>query len=298
MNVLNSLAQVVLAPLDDKWFSILQYFKCRRRFPDLKNPPTFNEQIQWLKVFYRNPLLKICADKFTVRDYVAEKAGGDCLIPLLGVYFSADEINFAALPAQFVLKVSHGSGWNIFCRDKQKFDAAAARKKLARWMASDFYKVGREWAYQGLTPRIVCEKFLCTPGGEPPWDYKFFCFHGEPRYVQVDYGRFGHHTRALYDIDWNRIPCRLEYALEPHNSPRPVALQQMLDVARKLAAPFPFVRVDLYELENRVFFGEMTFYPGKGVETFSPDSYDRVFGQWLDREKTRLEIEGNDPPAA
>ena len=290
MNLLNSIAQIALAPLNDKQFSILQYLRSQRRFPNLGNPTTLNEQIQWLKVYYRNPLLKVCADKYTVRDYVCRQGGDDCLVPLHCVYSSAEEIDFASLPEQFVLKVSHGSGWNIICRDKKTLDAAAARKKLARWMASNFYKVGREWAYERLIPRIVCEEFLCTPDGEPPWDYKFFCFHGEPRYVQVDYGRFTGHTRALYDTEWKRIPCQLEYALEPNDSPKPKTLETMLDLARKVSAPFPFARVDLYELADHVFFGELTFYPGKGVERFTPREFDRVFGQWIDLGKVKSEI--------
>ena len=270
MNFLNSIAQFALAHLNDELFSSLQYLRRQRRFPNFENPTTLNEQIQWLKVYYRNPLLKACADKYTVRDFVSRQGGNDCLVPLHAVYSSAEEIDFDSLPEQFVLKVS--------------------RKKLTRWMESDFYKVGREWAYKGLIPQIVCEEFLCTPDGEPPWDYKFFCFHGEPRYVQVDYGRFTGHTRAIYGIEWKRIPCQLEYALEANDSAKPKTLETMLDLARKVSAPFPFVRVDLYELLDRVFFGELTFYPGKGVERFTPREFDRVFGQWIDLGKVKSEI--------
>jgi hypothetical protein len=279
--MLNKLAQVLLRDADDATFSRLQYFRRHLRWPDLKNPRTFNEKILWLKIHHRNPLLRVCADKFTVRDFVREKIGEEFLIPLAGAWESAPAIDFESLPNRFALKASHGSGWNILCRDKTHFDSESARKTAARWLAADFSKVGREWTYAGLTPRILCEQFLSGPDGEPPWDYKFFCYHGEPRFVQVDYARFQRHTRALYETSWQRVPCRLEYHLQKKDSSRPATLQTMLSLAEKLSKPFPFVRVDLYEVGVKNYFGELTFYPGKGVERFTPRRFDEVFGEPL-----------------
>jgi hypothetical protein len=281
MSLLNQLAQVSLGLLCDRDFCRLQYFRHLRRWPSLENPQTFNEQVLWLKVNYRNPLLHTCADKYTVRQYVEEQAGSEYLIPLIGVFQSVEEIDFDKLPDQFALKVSHGSGWNILCADKNLFDIPTAQRRLRTWLRKDFYRVGREWAYRGLTPRIVCEKYLAGPDGQPPWDYKFHCFAGEPRYVQVDYGRFTQHTRALYDIEWNRLPCQLEYAVAKQSTPPPQTLETMISLARSLSRPFPYVRVDLYELGQSVFFGELTFYPGKGVERFTPFSFDYEWGKWL-----------------
>jgi hypothetical protein len=283
--MLNKLAQILLRDVDDATFSRLQYFRRHLRWPDLKNPRTFNEKILWLKINHRDPLLRVCADKFTVRDFVREKIGEEFLIPLVGAWESAPAIDFESLPNRFALKASHGSGWNILCRDKARFDFESTRKTAARWLDSDFSKVGREWTYVGLTPRILCEHFLTGPDGEPPWDYKFFCYHGEPRFVQVDYSRFQGHTRALYDTFWNRIPCQLEYRLQKKNSPRPATIKTMLSLAEKLSKPFPFVRVDLYEVGDKNYFGELTFYPGKGVERFKPGRYDRIFGEPLDLAK-------------
>lgn len=280
--MLNGLAQVLLRGVDDASFCRLQYFRRHLRWPDLANPRSFNEKILWLKIHHRDPLLRLCADKFTVRDYVREKAGEEFLIPLLGVWESAEAVDFSKLPDRFVLKASHGSGWNILCRGRDTFDEISARQKLSRWLQRDFSKVGREWCYSSLAPRIVCEQFLAEANGEPPWDYKFFCYHGEPRFVQVDCARFQSHTRALYDTAWARIPCRLEYALQKTNSPPPPGLQGMLHLAAKLSEPFPFVRVDLFTVGGNVFFGELTFYPGKGVERFHPGKFDRIFGEPLD----------------
>ncbi len=145
----------------------------------------------------------------------------------------------------------------------------------------DFYKVGREWAYKGLTPRILCEEYLADLDGEPPFDYKFFCFHGKPEYLQVDFDRFTNHTRAIYDMQWNKLPCKLEYAFNHEEHPKPACFDEMTSVAAVLSKPFPFVRVDLYESNGKVYFGEMTFYPGKGVEKFDPPEYDLKFGQLL-----------------
>lgn len=282
---LNSLAQTLLAPVSDAWFGRLQYLKCQGCFPNLRHPRTFNEKIQWLKAHHHDPLLKECADKFTVRQYVKDRVGAEHLIPLIAVYDHPSAINFGTLPQRFVLKASHGSGWNILCRDISTLDIAKTRSQLEKWSGMNFYKVGREWCYDGLVPRIVCEEFMADSNDAPPWDYKFFCYHGTPHFVQVDHARFSHHTRSIYDVGWNRIPCQLEYALEPHDCPRPETLPIMLDIAAQLSRPFPFVRVDLYELDRHVLFGELTFYPGKGVERFTPRSYDLLFGNPLKLEE-------------
>lgn len=291
----NDLARVFLRGLSDQQFCTLQYLFKQGRWPHWENPSTFNEQIQWLKVFYKDPLLKICADKYTVRDYVRQTIGESHLIPLISVFDNPNNIPFENLPARFALKASHGSGWNILCREKRSLDVPATKKKLTRWMHSNFYPIGREWAYDGLTPRIVCEEFLAGSEGEPPWDYKFFCFYGIPRYVQVDYARFTHHTRAIYDTKWQRVPCRLEYRLQENDSAPPSTLGKMLEIASALSAPFPLVRVDLYELAGCVFFGELTFYPGKGVERFSPREFDKIFGQWFDLARAQKSIQAGYP---
>lgn len=281
MSILNQSAQWILGKTNDRLFCELQYFRHHFAWPDLKSPKRFNEQIQWLKLFYRNPTLRQCVDKVSVREYVAQRIGWQHLIPLIAVYDRVEEVSFESLPGQFVLKASHGSGWNVICPRKDDLDVQRTRELLESWMRKDFFKVGREWAYRGLVPRLICEEFLSEAGDIPPNDYKFHCFGGEPQYIQVDYGRFSRHSRVIYDTEWRRVPCRLEYPNDVADQEPPSTLDKMLDICRKLAAEFPFVRVDLYNCRERVLFGELTFYPGKGIERFSPEGYDFTFGQWL-----------------
>ena len=277
----NKIVRTFFNLLPDKIFTHVQYFINMRQFLNLRSPKTFNEKIQWLKLNYKNELMRVCADKFTVRKYVAETIGEKYLIPLLGIYQSTKEINFNSLPDKFVLKVSHGSGWNIICKSKKVFNEIEALKKLNSWVKRDFYAMGREWAYKGLIPSIVCEEYLTGENDEPPSDYKFFCFKGKPEFLQVDFDRYIKHTRLLYDCGWNKIPCGLEFPVNLKDHPKPACLEEMLSVAASLAKPFPFVRVDLYEVRNKVYFGEMSFYPGKGAEKFDPPEYDLNFGQLL-----------------
>lgn len=281
MGSINSIAKRLLQRLNDTSFSKMQYFRHHLRFPNLTDPTAFNEKIIWLKLNYRDPLLHECADKFLVRDYVARVLGESFLVPLVAIWESPDDIQRAQLPDRCVLKATHGSGWNIILRNHDKATFDSSIEQLRRWCAMDFYEVGREWCYKGLTPRILCEKFLSTPSGDSPWDYKLFCYHGEPKFVQIDHNRFRSHTRSLYDTNWKRIRCALQYPSHPSDTRRPESLGLMLEASRKLSRPFPFCRVDFYEVEGCLYFGEITFYPGKGVEHFRPRVYDYVFGSPL-----------------
>lgn len=285
MSLLNKIAPWLLAPLPDKWFLQIQYLYKQRKLLNLKNPRTLNEKIQWSKLHERNPLMVQCVDKWRVREYVASQIGDEVLIPLLGVYSSVDQIPFGDLPPQFVLKANHGSGWNIICRNKAALDVDGAKKKLNKWLKSDFSRVGREWAYRGIPPRICAEKYLADARGEPPADYKFFCFHGKVGFVQVDQDRFLQHTRSLYSPEWKKLPCALEYPIFPDEIAKPENLDAMIELAEMLAKSFAFVRVDLYSVSGNIYFGELTFYPGKGVERFCPASFDEQFGSLLDLQK-------------
>jgi hypothetical protein len=278
----NAIARRLLAFVPDETFTRLQFrYRLGLRL-DLDHPRSFNEKLQWLKLRYRDPLMRQCADKLAVRDYVAEAGGADLLIPLIGAYRRAQEIDFDKLPNRFVLKANHGSGWNVICRDRSSLDLTKVRARLNRWLQTDFSRIAREWVYEGIEPRIICEEYLAAANGEPPSDYKFFCFHGQPRFVQVDYDRFIGHERALYTPTWEKLPCALEYTLKDEPTPPPQTLTRMLEVAAQLSKPFPFVRVDLYDLGDRVYFGELTFFPGKGVERFRPREFDAIFGEQLD----------------
>jgi hypothetical protein len=192
------------------------------------------------------------------------------------------------LPDAFILKASHGSGWNVVCRSRSSFDFPAAAAQLSRYLRTSYYSLGREWVYKDLNPRILCERLLLDGSGAIPEDYKFYCFHGEPKLVQVDYTRHESRTLNYHDAAWSLLPCRRQ---APNNlkAPRdpPPALPDMLDAARRLAKPFPFVRVDLYAVGPRVFFGELTFFPGRGITAFTPLAYEYTFGRLLDLGRIR-----------
>lgn len=273
---------VALGPhIPRRMFISLQYRRHFGRWPNLRNPLTFNEKLQWLKLHYRHPSLQQCADKYEVRAYVARNTGDHVLNRLLGVFDSPDEIHIDRLPESFVIKATHGSGWNLICRNKCDVDWAEARGRMRYWLAQDYYAHGCEWAYRGLRPRLICEAFMEDVDGRVPKDYKFFCFNGEPAIVQVDHDRFENHTRSLYDKHWTLLPWTLKYPSHFTPIDPPSNLANMLSLARVLSAGFPFVRVDLYALRGRTVFGEMTFYPGGGLERFGPDEADRELGALL-----------------
>ena len=283
MSFIGDLYRILLKPLPDEQYSVFEHFRHLHRFPDLRKPKTFNEKILWIKLNYRNRLLIQCTDKFLVRDYVRSVLPEDALVPLLGVYERAQDISYSALPDQFILKANHGSGWNVLCRSKSSFDHQTATIKLSKYLRSNFYNVQREWAYKEIKPQIICEALLLDDEGNIPKDYKVYCFNGEPKFLQVHYDRFTEHTTNFYDLDWHRMPCALKYPNHAErNSSPPEALSKLLTIAQRLSTPFPFVRVDLYVLGTRVFFGELTFYPEAGIGKFLPPEYDYIFGNYLD----------------
>ncbi|QUG86551.1 glycosyl transferase [Bacillus nitratireducens] len=268
--------------LPDKHYLKLLYWGEVHKKLNLNKPLTYNEKLQWLKLYDRNPDYNIYVDKYAVRSYIQEKIGEQYLIPLIGVYESVDEINWDNLPNKFILKCTHGSGSNIICTDKNKFDKQMAIKKLNRWMKKNWYWFGREWPYKNIQPRIICEKYMVDESGEELKDYKIFYFNGEPKVIQVDYNRFKGHMRNLYDINWNYMQASIEYPTNPDVLiKRPEKLDEMLELGRILAKKYPHVRVDFYFTNNKIYFGEMTFYHGAGLETFHPEEFGMEMGKWI-----------------
>jgi hypothetical protein len=248
------------------------------RPPDLRYPRTFNERIACKKLNDRRPLLTRLADKLAVREYVADRAGPACLAELLFVTDDPARFDAVHLPDRFVIKATHGSGCNLIVRDKSRLDRRRTIDLCRRWLGVNFYDVGREWCYRDIPPRILVEEWLGGDDGGVPIDFKFFCFGGVPRFVQVDVQRFTDHRRNIYDPAWNRLPVALHYDNFDWPMPAPETLDAMLDLAATLAAGLDFIRVDLYSVRGQVVFGEMTNYPGNGFERFAPDEYDLVFG--------------------
>lgn len=269
----------LLKLLPDALYIRLLYRHAYGRFPNLQNPTTFDEKIQWYKLHHRNPVMATLADKFAVRKYLEERGFGQYLNELYGVYGRVEEIDLASLPESFVLKATHGTNMNIICRDKTALDWDGARRRMNSWLVTDHYQVGREWAYKRIKPRIVCEQYLENRGYEQLIDYKFYCYDGMTTVVWACSGRFSPEgvRYTAYDRDWKEIPVIKGKPAAGLDLPAPERLAEMWQVAAELSTGFPFVRVDLYALEDRVIFGELTFYPDSGVVPFSPDSFNRFF---------------------
>jgi len=254
---------------------------------NLKNPQTFSEKLQWLKLYDRNPLYTELVDKYEVRKYIAETIGEEYLIPLLGVWDNVDEIDFAKLPNQFVLKNTHDSGSIVICKDKDSFDIKKAKKRLRKYLKRNPYWATREWPYKNIKPRIIAEEYKVDESKVELKDYKIFCFNGEPKYMQVDFDRYKDHKRNIYDENWDFLDFEIKYPNDKmENISRPRKYEEILLLARKLSANIPHVRVDFYYIENKEFtyilFGELTFYHGSGLEIFKPKEWDKKFGDLLE----------------
>ncbi len=245
--------------------------------PNLESPVTFNEKLQWLKLNWYDEHATICSSKHRVRSFVEEKGLGHILIPQYGAYRSASEIDFDSLPDKFVLKPSHDSGHVIICTDKNSFDRKEAVKNLDNWMKIDYEFMSGEWPYHG--PRcIVCEAFLENKKTDDLFDYKFFCFSGEPFLCFFCSDRKNHAKSDFYDMNWEKQNFRWLYEPSGKTFPKPETFEKMKEYARILSEGFPFVRVDFYEVDGKIFFGELTFFHGGGLGWFEPKEIDRLLG--------------------
>lgn len=271
---------------DGLFVKALFWFRLGRRL-NLRSPQGFNEKIQWMKLYYRNPLLVQCADKYAVREFVAKKIGKKYLVPIIGVYDNVNQIRWDELPLRFVLKATHGSGWNLICKDRLEFDCRSAERKLKKWLVSDFSRVGREWQYAEIKPRIVCETYIEDDDGGRLKDYKVFTFNGKCKYIWVDYYKRdekGHyvHLRNIYDCNWNWMPNTgsLFPCGRADDVACPECLAELLEVSSRLGEGFPHCRVDFYILNNRrLLFGELTFSCGNGVNEFFPRTFEGELGK-------------------
>jgi hypothetical protein len=267
-------------------FSDLEYVKTtyKIRFGreiNLKNATSYTEKLQWLKLFYRDPQMTVCADKFAVRDYLKQRGYEYLLNEIVGVYNSADEIDFDELPSKFVAKATHGSSWNLICKDKNKLNWRIWKRIMNSWLKLDLYVFGREWHYKEIKPRILIEKFI---EHEPLNDYKFMCINGEPKYMQINNDYNGRHYVDFYDINWSKVDFTyLNYSQSDHLVEKPKQFDEMLRLAKELSRPFPFVRVDFYNFDDRIVFGELTFFPGGGMLPLVPveNNFDEIIGSQI-----------------
>ncbi|RHP47279.1 ATP-grasp fold amidoligase family protein [Clostridium sp. AF32-12BH] len=272
--------------LPDKVYIKLYYRLRVGRKLNMGNPETLNEKLQWLKFNYRFPLQSIVSDKLLVRDYVKEKIGEKYLISLLGSWKEYSDIDFSALPNQFVLKCNHDSGGLVVCTDKEKLNHEEAKKKIEKSLRSNFFYIGREYQYRNIKPMIICEKFI-SDNGKVPMDYKIYCFNGKPDVILVCRDRFSKNThRASYlffDQKWNFQPLdKGDENLQDVNIPKPENLDEMIEIAKKLSEDFVFARIDLYNIKGKIYFGEITLSPNSGFDPDIKYETDLMFGQKLE----------------
>lgn len=274
-----------------RWLPDKAYLSLRYRFKmgywiNWKNPQTFSEKLQWLKLYDRKPIYTTMVDKYAVKKYVSDLIGEEYIIPTLGVWDSFDEIDFSSLPQQFVLKTTHGGGGGgvVICKDKSTFNLKEAKKKIETSMRGDIYKGLREWPYKNVPRRIIAEKYM-SPSKKPvpkdlP-DYKFYCFDGEPKYCQVIRDRHTKETIDFYDMEWRHQEfVGLNPVARNGLTPvaRPMNLEEMKKICYSLSKGHPFVRVDLYVIDDRSYFGELTFYPASGMGVFTSDNWNKILG--------------------
>lgn len=288
IHIFDKIKKIILKNIYTDESLIKRKFKKRLgREVELDNPVKFNDKLQWLKLNWYDPLATKAADKYGVREIVAERIGPEYLNELYGVYESVDEINLDELPQSFVLKGTHGSGYNIICKDKNKMDWKKEFKKMERWLNINYFWQNREWVYKDIKPRIICEKYLEDPETDDLRDYKIFCFNGEPKLVQVHLDRFNSHKRNFYNIDWNFIDVENANPNEEDiEIKEPKNFDKMLRLSKILSEGFPHVRVDFYEVKNKMYFGELTFFHGSGMEWFSPEEFEITLGNWLELPKS------------
>lgn len=260
--------------MDDEKY-LKRMYKSKFKMPlDLEHPKAYTAKLQWLKLHDRKDIYTTYADKVAVRDYIADKLGEEYLVPVFAVYEKVDDIEWDALPERFVLKCSHGSGCNIICPDKSKLDVENAKMKLSAWMRDSWYWFGREWIYRNIKPQIVCEHFIENSQGDTPNDYKFLCFNGVPKLMQLHMNRHKtNYTMDYYDMDWNKTDIsKRGTATSNDKALKPENFEKMKELAGILAEDTFFSRIDFYDVDGKIYFGEITFFPTSGFSPF--DNYD------------------------
>lgn len=276
--------------IPDKIMIYIQYYISTGRILNLSKAERFTEKLQWYKLYYRDPMMTKCVDKYDVRAYIKSKELEEILIPIHGVYNSANEINFKELPNSFILKTTNGSQTNIISRDKKSLNIKETRNTLDNWLSSWKGKMGREWAYYNSKGKIICEELLITEDISLI-DYKFFCFNGKTNYLYVvsDRGSKEGHYLSICDTNFNNL--YESRANKNHKFEKPENFDTMIKIAEKLSKDFPHVRVDLYNIKGKIYFGELTFYNASGYKSLLPNEYDLIFGKEFIIPEKRIENE-------
>lgn len=283
---LNNAIRKLSRLLPDKLYLGLRYRMQIGKWINWKTPQGFNEKMQWLKLFDRNPLYPTIVDKIKVKSWVADRLGEEVVVPTLAIWDRVEDIDTSRLPEKFVLKTNHDCGGIVVCENRETFNLIEARKFLSKHLAENYYWECREWPYSQVVPRIYAEEYVDAGAGQELVDYKLMCFAGRCEYIFVCTGRKEGDLRVdFFDIEWDHLPFMRHYKNAPVIPTAPSNLREMIAAAEVLAQGFPFVRVDFYSLKDRLLFGEMTLYPGGGFEEFDPEEWDMRIGESIDLTK-------------
>lgn len=270
--------------LSDKTYLKLMYWVCIGKKLDLRNPETYNEKLQWLKLYDRNPMYPAMADKFAAKEIITEKIGEGYVAKNFAVWDTAEEIDFDILPDQFVIKCTHDCGGMVICSDKQKLNREQAREKIAKALNTNYYSSGREWPYSQVKPRIIVEEYLEDKKTGELRDYKFFTFNGVPKMLFVASERQSKNAETkfdFFDMDYKHLDIINGHPNASAPPVKPENFELMKELAAKLSAGIPHLRVDFYEVNGKVYVGELTFFHWSGFTPFEPDSWDRMMGEWI-----------------
>lgn len=290
INAIKILDHKKIINLEDELYIKLCYTARVGRKLNLNSPQTFNEKLQWLKLYDRNPEYTKMVDKHEAKKYVANIIGEEYIIPTLGVWEKFEDIDFNKLPNQFVLKCTHDSGGLVICKDKTKLNIEEAKKKISKSLKRNYYYYGREWPYKNVKPRIIAEEYMATAKQKELIDYKFFCFNGEPKFLYVSEGLSNHATAKISFTNMNYEKTdfyRRDYKPFELLPQKPMNFDKMKELAEKLSKNIPFLRVDFYEIEGKIYFGELTFFPCSGYIPFEPEEWDQKLGDMLELPKEK-----------
>ncbi|PCI03815.1 MAG: glycosyltransferase [Flavobacteriaceae bacterium] len=271
--------------LPPKLYAKISYEYFTGKKLNLDHPEEFNAKIYWYKVFYHPKILNVLVDKYAVKEFVKQKIGEQYLNETYAVYDKAEDVNFEELPNKFVIKGVHASGYNLIVEDKSTLNIEKVTRLFKKWQRNNqYYRTGQEWAYKDVAPRIMAEKFMDQGDGNNSLiDYKFYCFNGEVKFVEVHLDRVSQHKRGFYDLDFNKLPFRYVSLKKSISEPidKPSNYDEMIKLSRVLSKDFPFVRVDFYSIQGKTVFGEMTFYPSDGRKDFIPEEYNKIIGDYF-----------------
>lgn len=288
---LEFLLRKIAPAIPDKMFLRLLFLLTMGKRLNLDNPRTYSEKLQWLKLYNRDPAYTRMVDKHEAKRYVGKMIGEEYIIPTIGIYDTVDEIPWDDLPNQFVLKCTHDSGGVVICRDRATLNIRKAKKKLAKGLKTSYYFQNREWPYLNVKPRIICEEYKVDESGYELKDYKWFCFDGEAKalFIATDRDAPGKETKFdFYDADFNHLPFTNGHPNSNIPLQKPAGFEKMKELAERLSKGIPHVRVDLYDINGRIYFGEMTFFHWSGIIPFEPKEWDVTFGSWIKLPEKKL----------